>query len=165
MSIDPRRACLFIALPFAALTAGCAVPQQDTSTAMHTLDHGPLKSGEVMAFAVVRDAATARAFYEGTLGLTILAVEPAALMLDSGGTVIRLQIGPNHQPEKYTVLGWKVPDIRATASRLADAGVKVERFEWMTIQDGTGIATFPNGDMVAWFKDPDGNILGVAQLK
>jgi hypothetical protein len=42
--------------------------------------------------------------------------------------------------------------------------VNVERYEWMQFQDPSGVATFQNGDMVAWFKDPDGNVLSVAQL-
>jgi catechol 2,3-dioxygenase-like lactoylglutathione lyase family enzyme len=131
----------------------------------HKLEKGPLKDADVMAFAVVRDVAAARAFYERTLGLTILADDPQALVLSSGGTVIRLQKGANHQPAQYTVLGWRVSDIRAAATRLRDAGVRLERYEWMTFQEDSGIATFPNGDAVAWFKDPDGNILSIAQLK
>jgi catechol 2,3-dioxygenase-like lactoylglutathione lyase family enzyme len=154
-----------VMLVFAALHVGCSASRQEMSMTAHRLGKRPLKDAEVMAFAVVKDDAAARAFYEGLLGLTVLADDPMALVLDSGGTVIRLQKGPNHDPARYTVLGWKVLDIRATAARLLKAGVNVEHYDWMTFQDDAGIATFPNGDMVAWFKDPDGNVLSIAQLK
>lgn len=127
--------------------------------------HGPLRGAQVMAFAIISDKPTVRAFYEGTMGLEVLADDPMALVLSSGGTVIRLQKSAEHKPPRGTVLGWRVTDIRAQVSRLAEAGVGLERYDWMTFQDKTGIATFPKGDMVAWFKDPDGNILSVAQLR
>jgi hypothetical protein len=131
----------------------------------HAENNGPLADAAVMAFAVIRDGAACRAFYEGKLRLRVLDDDGMALVLDSGGTVIRLQKSPEHQPRPYTVLGWKVRDIRAAASRLAAAGVPLERYEWMQFQDQHGIATFPNGDMVGWFKDPEGNVLSIAQLK
>ena len=159
-----RVAHMCLSLMLIVLTEGCADPRQEIKMT-HKPETGPLREAAVMAFAVVRDANAARAFYEQTLGLSVLEDDPQALVLSSGGTVIRLQKGPNHEPARYTVLGWNVPNIRATAARLRDAGVRLERYEWMTFQDDTCIATFPNGDMVAWFKDPDGNILSIAQLK
>jgi hypothetical protein len=63
---------------------------------------------------------------------------------------------------KYTVLGWDVPDIVATAKSLRRAGVKLEIFGGFP-QDDLGIWTAPDGTKVAWFKDPDGNILSIAQ--
>jgi catechol 2,3-dioxygenase-like lactoylglutathione lyase family enzyme len=149
----------------AVFIPACGAPEKERSMIPRVQEHGPLQQAEVMAFAVTTGNEAGRKFYEGTLGLRIIADEPMALVLDSGGTVIRMQKSANHQPEKYTVLGWRVPDIRATASRLAATGVEFERFEWMKIQDASGIATFSNGDMVAWFKDPDGNVLSIAQLK
>jgi len=153
-----------VTVAFTAITTSCAAGRQEMNMTKHKLEKGPLQDTDVMAFAVVRDADAARAFYEGKLGLSVIADDPMALVLSSGGTVIRLQKGGNHQPARYTVLGWKVPDIRATAQRLRDAGVHLERYDWMTFQDDSAMATFPNGDMVAWFKDPDGNILSIAQL-
>ena len=152
-------------LVFTTFAAGCAAPREEMKMTTHKLERGPLRDAEVMAFAVVRDADAARAFYERTLGLTVIADDPQALVLSSGGTVIRLQKGSKHEPAPYTVLGWKVIDIRASAARLREAGVSLDRYDWMTFQDDSAIATFPNGDMVVWFKDPDGNVLSIAQLK
>ena len=129
------------------------------------LKGGPLTGCEVMAFAVIRNSAVVRSFYEETLGLRIVSDDDISLVIDSGGTIIRLQKIKDHEPAPHTVLGWTVPDIRATAARLSAAGVRFERYEWMNFQTQDGIATFPNGDMVAWFKDPEGNVLSIAQLR
>ncbi|MGA9069644.1 MAG: VOC family protein, partial [Terracidiphilus sp.] len=61
------------------------------------------------------------------------------------------------------VLGWQVPEIKATIQNLVQAGVRFERFEGMT-QDELGIWNSPYGAKVAWFKDPDGNILSVTEF-
>ena len=66
------------------------------------------------------------------------------------------------EPAHYTVLGWEVEDIRKTVSFLTDRGVVFERYEWME-QDDLGIWKTPPGGSLAWFKDPDGNILSVSQ--
>ncbi len=153
----------FMVSAVAAFASGCGGNRE--ATKMRAVEHGPLVGAEVMAFAATRDGAAARAFYEGKLGLRVLGDDAMAIMLDSGGTVIRIQKIRNHEPERFTVLGWRVDDIRATAARFAKAGVKLERYEWMKMQDETGVATFPGGDMVAWFLDPDGNILSIAQFK
>lgn len=125
---------------------------------------GSLAGESVMAFAVTRDTAACRAFYEGKLGLRFIVEDQYALVLESAGTIIRIQKMATHEPRPYTVLGWRVTDIGASVARLVAAGVKFERYDWMKEQDESGIATFPNGDKVAWFKDPDGNILSLAQL-
>ena len=131
---------------------------------MPALKHQPLAGTQVMAFAAARDLEVARKFYEGVLNLKVVEQDSFALMLDSDGIMIRIQKIPEHSPVKFTVLGWKVKDIRATVAKLAEAGVKVEHYDFMTFQDKSGVATFPTGDMVAWFKDPDGNTLSLAQL-
>ena len=63
---------------------------------------------------------------------------------------------PAFTPAQYTVLGWEVEDIAGSVSELAAKGVVFERYPNMG-QDEQGICTFPTGDKVAWFKDPDGN--------
>jgi len=131
----------------------------------HAMRQGPLQDADVMAFAVMSRKPAYRSFYQRTLGLRVVDDDEMALVLDSGGSIIRIQKSASHQPAPYTILGWRVPDIGSSVARLTAAGVKFERYDWMTFQDERGIATFPNGDQVAWFKDPEGNILSVAQLK
>ncbi len=124
----------------------------------------PLASAFVMAFGVTVDAARCRAFYEGKLGLRVVSDDPMAITFASGPSVIRIQKFKEFAPKPYTVLGWTVSDIRTTVAQLTAAGIALEHFGFMPMRDSTGIATFDTGDQVAWFKDPDGNMLGVTQF-
>lgn len=165
MTLRSRASLMVFVGIAAAWLAGCVDARKETSMATQSDRQRPLEGATVMGFAVVRDGETARKFYEGTLGLKVIEDDPMAIMLSSGEYVIRLQKSAKHQPVNYSVMGWKVADIKATAARLQAAGVHFERYDWMKLQDESGIATFPGGDRVAWFKDPDGNVLSIAQLK
>jgi catechol 2,3-dioxygenase-like lactoylglutathione lyase family enzyme len=115
------------------------------------------------AFAATTNPDRAKAFYRDQLGLTLVREElPFALVFDVNGIMLRVQVVRELKPAGYTVLGWNVPDIEATAKRLEQAGVKLEHFDGVP-QDELGIWTAPSGAKVAWFKDPEGNILSIAQ--
>jgi catechol 2,3-dioxygenase-like lactoylglutathione lyase family enzyme len=123
-----------------------------------------LGSHKVVAFVATRVPERAKAFYRDTLGLHLVAEQlPFALVFDANGTMLRVTIVRELVTAPYTVLGWDVPDIAATAKALSAAGVKLERYPGMP-QDELGIWTSPSGARVAWFKDPDGNTLGVTQF-
>ena len=104
----------------------------------------------------------ARSFYEGVLGLKFVAKDGFALVMEANGTTIRIAKVGKVTPAQFTVLGWNVQDIQETASALKKKGVKFERFAGME-QDALGIWSAPGGARVAWFKDPDGNILSVSE--
>jgi catechol 2,3-dioxygenase-like lactoylglutathione lyase family enzyme len=123
----------------------------------------PLQSGILCGFAATTDGARSRAFYEGKLGFRVASDDPMALVLDAGGQPIRIQKLRQHTPQSFTVLGWNVRDLAATVLALEAAGIEMLRIEGFQ-QDPHGIMEFPGGDRVAWFKDPDGNILSAAQL-
>jgi catechol 2,3-dioxygenase-like lactoylglutathione lyase family enzyme len=123
----------------------------------------PLQGARLVGFAVTTDAARCRAFYEGKLGLRVQSDDALALVFDAHGSMVRIQKARGHEPRPYTVLGWNVGDIEATVAALVAAGVVCEQYGFPG-QDARGIASFPGGDRVAWFKDPDGNVLSVAQL-
>lgn len=123
-----------------------------------------LADQSVVAFITVREAERARAFYRDMLGLRFLGEElPYAVVFDAHGIMLRLAIYPQHTPLPGTVLGWRVERIEEHVRRLAAAGVVFERFPGMP-QDELGIWSTPTGAKVAWFKDPDGNLLSVSQL-
>ena len=123
-----------------------------------------LASSSLVAFVGVCDPDRAKRFYRDTLGLRLVSEElPFALVFDVQGTMLRVTVVPEVKPAKFTVLGWKVPDIQATVSSLDKEGVEFQRYAGLQ-QDGLGIWTSPNGARVAWFHDPDGNILSVTQL-
>jgi catechol 2,3-dioxygenase-like lactoylglutathione lyase family enzyme len=121
-----------------------------------------LGSARLTAFAATAHPERAKAFYESTLGLRLLSEDGFALVFDCNGTHLRIQKVEAVQPPPFTVLGWQVPDIRETVTGLSRRGVTFERYSFME-QDDLGIWTAPSRTKVAWFKDPDGNILSLAE--
>ena len=121
-----------------------------------------LRSAQVVAFAPTKDFKPAQEFYEDTLGLTLLGKDDFALLFEVGGTRIRIAKVGSFKPAPYTILGWRVKDVLQTVASLARRGVVFERFPGMQ-QDEAGIWAAPSGARVAWFKDPDGNVLSIFQ--
>jgi catechol 2,3-dioxygenase-like lactoylglutathione lyase family enzyme len=121
-------------------------------------------SSPIIAFIPVMNVAGARDFYEKTLGLRLAADElPFALVFDVNGIMLRVTPVAFHVPAQQTILGWQVSDIAAAVSALTSAGVQMQRYDFP--QNEQGIWTAPNGVKVAWFKDPDGNVLSVTQFE
>jgi catechol 2,3-dioxygenase-like lactoylglutathione lyase family enzyme len=124
-----------------------------------------LGTSKLMAFAAVTDPARARAFYEGVLGLRLVEDEaPFALVFDANGTMLRVTPVGEHHPAPFTVLGWEVESIEGTVERLTAAGVQFLRFAGMNDGDALGIWSAPSGARIAWFNDPDGNVLSVTEF-
>lgn len=123
-----------------------------------------LETSDLIAFAAATDLARAREFYEQTLGLAVVEENGFACVLDAHGTMLRITAVPVVPPVGYTVLGWRVGDIAAAAAGLAARGVVFLRYDSMD-QDSRGIWTTPGGDQVAWFADPDGNVLSLTQFR
>ena len=105
----------------------------------------------------------ARAFYRDTLGLKLISEDQFALVFDAGGNMLRVTPVREVAKAQYTVLGWQVSDIEAKVAELAGAGVKFERYSFLKDQDANGIWRAPGGARVAWFKDPDENLLSLSQ--
>jgi len=123
-----------------------------------------LGASRLMAFVSTTDAARARKFYRDVLGLRLAKEElPFALVFDAHGVMLRVTIVKKVAKAPYTVLGWRVRNIVAKVTKLHKAGVKFERYPGMH-QDRQGIWTAPGSARIAWFRDPDGNLLSVAQL-
>jgi catechol 2,3-dioxygenase-like lactoylglutathione lyase family enzyme len=121
---------------------------------------GGLGAAPFIGFVPVLDLAVAREFYASTLGLSVAEETPAGLVLDAGATMLRIAAVPRFSPQPFTVAGWAVPDIRTTIAELSGRGIAFVRFDGMD-QDADGVWTAPNGDQVAWFHDPDGNVLSL----
>jgi catechol 2,3-dioxygenase-like lactoylglutathione lyase family enzyme len=121
-----------------------------------------LGSTNIVAFVPIKDSEKARAFYEGVLGLRFVKDDGFALVLEANGIMVRAAKMKEVTPAQFTILGWQVADIEQVVRGLAAKGVHFEIFGFFK-QDELGIWTAPTGDKVAWFKDPDGNILSVSQ--
>jgi len=120
-----------------------------------------LGSINIVAFVPTKDAEKAKAFYVGVLGLRFVKDDGFALVLDANGIMIRVAKA-EFTPAPFTILGWQVADIEKMVAGLQAKGVHFERFGFFE-QDALGIWTAPSGDKVAWFKDPDGNVLSVSE--
>ena len=116
-----------------------------------------------VAFIQVRDRERALAFYTGRLGLKILSSDDYGDFLEVDGALIRLTALPDFTPHPHPVFGWNVDDIGKAASDLRDQGVIFTLYEGMG-QDELGVWSSPDGQAkVAWFADPDGNVLSLSQ--
>lgn len=121
-----------------------------------------LGSNKIIAFVCATDSKRARAFYEGILGLRFISDDQFALVLNGNGTMLRIGKLPELKPAQFTVLGWETGEIEKTVAELAQKGINFEKYSFLP-QDNLGIWTAPTGDKVAWFRDPDGNILSLSQ--
>jgi catechol 2,3-dioxygenase-like lactoylglutathione lyase family enzyme len=122
-----------------------------------------LAGARVMGFASTTDLARARAFFEGRLGLPCTHADDFAVVFDANGTMVRVTLVPELTPAPFTILGWEVDDITATARGLQERGVEFLRLEGMG-QDADAVWTAPGGDRVAWFHDADGNTLSLTEF-
>jgi catechol 2,3-dioxygenase-like lactoylglutathione lyase family enzyme len=121
-----------------------------------------LASSTLQTIVLTSRIAEAEKFYSGVLGLPLNGKSHGALIYDVGGSDLRVSPVPETQPSAHTVLGFAVPNLRAIVELLKQRGVSLERFAGLT-HDSTGILTTPEGAKVAWFRDPDGNLLSAVQ--
>ena len=122
-----------------------------------------LDSSTAVAFLYVADRDRALAFYRDTLGLKLRSSDPFGDFLESGSALVRMTVMPDYQAGQHPVLGWDVADINAAARALRGKGVALTVYEGMG-QDQDGVWTAPDGrTRVAWFADPDGNVLSLSQ--
>ena len=121
-----------------------------------------LASGKLIGFVPTKDSQKAREFYEGKLGFKFVSDDQFALVMQAGESMIRIAKGAKFTPAHYTVMGWEVEDVEAMVKWLNKRGVKFEKYPFVQDQE-SGIWTTPNGDKIAWFKDPDGNVLSLSQ--
>jgi catechol 2,3-dioxygenase-like lactoylglutathione lyase family enzyme len=121
-----------------------------------------LATSNIVAFIPTKDSQRARSFYEEILGLRFVSDDAFALVLDANGTSVRITKLKEFTPARYTVLGWEVSRIDYVVDDLRKKGVGFERYEWIQ-QDEHGIWTAPSGARIAWFKDPDGNVLSISE--
>ena len=117
----------------------------------------------MVGFLTTTSPEQATTFFAGTLGFGFLGDDGFALSFDANGTLLRIAKAQQFTPSQATVLGWEVSDIVAAVGELSARGVRFEQFNLpFLVQDALGIWTAPNGDRVAWFKDPDGNTLSIS---
>lgn len=122
-----------------------------------------MTNSKLIAFIATQNPAGALKFYRDALGLALVGDDPFAIVFDVNGTMLRVQKVKKVEPVQYTALGWDVSDIYARINELTARGVRFERFPGLP-QDEQGVWAAPSGAKIAWFKDPDGNILSLTQF-
>ena len=121
-----------------------------------------LAQAPLVAFVASTDLTRSRTFYGGILGLTETESSPFACVFDAGGTQLRVTAVGEVATAPYTTLGWVVTNIEDSIHGLVTVGVTFRIFDGME-QDAVGVWTTPDGSKVAWFNDPDGNLLSLTQ--
>jgi catechol 2,3-dioxygenase-like lactoylglutathione lyase family enzyme len=116
-----------------------------------------------VGFVPSSDLDRSRRFYEEVLGLPVIEADTFAVVFQAAGIVVRLTyVGDQLRPQPFTVFGWEVSDLRAEIADLVGKGVEFLRVDGLE-QDETGVWTAPNGALIAWFKDRDGNTLSLSR--
>ncbi len=121
-----------------------------------------LADKELKAFVPTINPDKAKSFYKDILGLKLLSEDNYALEFDANGTLLRVTIVQELKPQVFTVLGWNVDSISSIIKSLNKQNVFCEKYDFLE-QDDLGVWTSPGGSKVAWFKDPDGNVLSLTE--
>ena len=114
------------------------------------------------AFVSTTKPDISRAFYEKKLGLRLLSEDSFGIEFEANGAHLRLTFVEKLTPQPFTVLGWDTDDIVSAIRSLNKQGISFERYDFID-QDEAGIWKAPGGTRVAWFKDPDGNLLSLSE--
>ena len=124
-----------------------------------------LTDSEAISGFAVPDLAEARRFYADTLGLRVSELDDQSslisLHLGEGGREVVVYLKPDHAPATYTILNFPVADVEGTVDGLIQRGVRFEQYDGIE-QDDKGINR-GQGPLIAWFRDPAGNILSVIE--
>jgi catechol 2,3-dioxygenase-like lactoylglutathione lyase family enzyme len=119
--------------------------------------------GTPVAFVSVSDRERALTFYRDVLGFEVRSSDSFGDFIQLEGALLRVTVLPDYHAHPHPVLGWNVRDIVATVLSMRARGVVFAVYEGLG-QDELGIWTAPDGQSkVAWFADPDGNVLSVSQ--
>ena len=124
---------------------------------------GILEAAKPAVVICTRDRTRAVAFYRDILGLDLAYEDNFAAVFNSGGITLRISLVPDFTPHEHTILGFNVTDVAATVEALRAQGAVFNIYEGFK-QDESAILTLPRGIQVAWFKDPDGNVLSVTNV-
>jgi catechol 2,3-dioxygenase-like lactoylglutathione lyase family enzyme len=124
-----------------------------------------LKDSHAFSGFAVKDLAEAKAFYSETLGLKVTSGSMGVLKLHlAGGNNVLVYPKSNHVPATYTVLNFPVDSVDQAVDTLSAHGVRFEHYDMPTLKaDAKGICRGSGGPVIAWFKDPSGNIFSVLE--
>jgi catechol-2,3-dioxygenase len=123
-----------------------------------------LKDHDVGAVLPAEDLERARRFYEGTLGFEPDSADPQGVMYRSGSSLFTVYPTQYAGLAQHTQVGWLVEDLRAMVTELRERGIRFEEYDFPGLKTEDGIADLES-ELAAWFKDSEGNILGIFQRR
>lgn len=122
-----------------------------------------IKNNEIFSSFSVDNIEKAKEFYGKTLGLDIQDDKMGVLALKAGGSTVMIYPKPNHQPATFTVLNFPVESVDQSVDELTGKGINFEHYDSPDLKtDSKGISRGA-GPIIAWFKDPAGNILSILE--
>ncbi len=121
-----------------------------------------LKGANYRGMIPAKDIQTTRRFYEDVLGLSVHREAPAGITYQCGDGFVDLYPTQFAGTAQHTIGGWAVDDVRATMVELRERGVTFEEYDLPGLKTENGVVDL-GGELAAWFKDPEGNILAIAQ--
>jgi catechol 2,3-dioxygenase-like lactoylglutathione lyase family enzyme len=125
---------------------------------------GILEASTPLIVICTRDRARAVTFYRDVLGLQFIREDRFAAIFEAGGTMIRVSTVADFVAHEHSILGFRVNTTTATVKALREKGLAFNIYPSFK-QDELGIWTTPDGSAhVAWFKDPDGNVLSITDV-
>lgn len=122
------------------------------------------KNSDAWSSFSVNDVEVAKAFYGETLGLAVTDGDEGGINIKLGnGATVYVYPKPNHEPATFTVLNFAAPDVEQAVDALTARGVRMEHYDMPDFKtDAKGIVRMGEGAaVIAWFKDPAGNVLAV----
>jgi catechol 2,3-dioxygenase-like lactoylglutathione lyase family enzyme len=163
VKVSPSSAALVAAFPFLGAAAAASLLLSGRPLGPSTKEHFVLTHSKLQSIIWTSKIAAAETFYRDVLGLTLRTRFDGALVFDVGGGDLRISPVPSTAPTEHTVMGFAVGDVDSVIASLSSRGVFFERFPGFPHADN-GTVMSPDGAKVAWFRDPDGNILSVVEF-
>ena len=119
--------------------------------------------GNTKAFSgfSVNDLDAAKRFYGETLGVEVSENDAGLTLHIAGDRPILIYPKDDHEPATFTILNFPVDDVEGTVAGLTERGVEFERYEGTEIETDEQGVFRGGGPLIAWFKDPAGNVLSV----
>jgi len=122
-----------------------------------------LGAANTSTFLATTQPKASRVFYTDVIGLDFVEDNDFAVVFNMANSELRISKVQDFTPHPFTVLDWQVENIKTAVADLKSKGIAMTMYDFME-QDEDGIWTVPgNGTQIAWFKDPDDNVLSVSQ--
>lgn len=123
-----------------------------------------LSNGQAAATLAVKDIDRARTFYTETLGFSAIQEDPGGILFQAGkGSAFFVYPSEFAGTNKATGMSFNVDDFDATMADLRGKGITFMDYDFPELKTENGVAQTPTGP-IAWFADPDGNIIAVSQM-